>query len=258
LKKYLPITLLALLVGCKIQVDPPATATTTPTPAAATGSVAMSTPAKGEKKTTGSAVPAAETSTTGGNKSTTPASPTTGIAETTAGATTSTGDTAPATATTVSDESKPGFNKDRIHQLSDIATVDLTINGQKLKAWVADVDPLRGEGLMFVRDKDMGPDQGMIFAFPNAGEQGFWMKHTLIPLDIAYIGADKKVVSTATMTALNEKSTPSHGAAQYVLEMKVGTLSRLGIQKGSEIGIPSSVKAMDPPQQPNQQQMMGG
>jgi hypothetical protein len=250
LRKYLPIALLAFAVGCKINVAPP-TASNTPAPATATTpTVTMSEGAKPGSKSTGSAAPAVETSTTGGNKSTSPSS--------SPSADTSASSTAPATPTTVSDESKPGFNKDRIHQLSDIPTVNLTINGHSLKAWVADVAPLQAEGLMFVRDKDMTPDEGMIFAFAAPSEQSFWMKHTIIPLDIAYIGADKKVVSTDTMTALNEKSVPSHGASQYVLEMKVGTLQRLGIQKGTEIGIPASVKDMDPPRQNPQGGMMGG
>jgi uncharacterized membrane protein (UPF0127 family) len=218
---------------------------------ATTGKVTMSTSTKPGDKSTGSAAPAAETTTTGGKDSTSPNGATTGEA-----ATATTGGTEPAKATTVSDENKPGFNKDRIHQLVDIPTVNLTVNGQTLKTWVADEDPLRAEGLMYVRDKDMRPDQAMLFVFPAPKEQGFWMKHTLIPLDIAYIGADKKVVSTATMKVLDLTNLPSHGPAQYALEMKVGTLQRLGITKGTEIGIPASVKAQDPPQQQNP--MMGG
>ena len=73
------------------------------------------------------------------------------------------------------------------------------------------------------------------------------MKHTYIPLDIAYIAPDKTVVSTATMKPFDETNTPSKGSSQYVLEMKEGTLQRLGIQKGTKIDIPASVKAQDPP-----------
>lgn len=96
---------------------------------------------------------------------------------------------------------------------------------------------------MFVRDKDMQPDQAMIFVFPDARQQSFWMHNTYIPLDIAYIGQDKNVVSTATMQPLQDKNYPSDGKAMYVLEMKEGTLRRLGIGKGTHVEIPDTLKA---------------
>jgi uncharacterized membrane protein (UPF0127 family) len=147
----------------------------------------------------------------------------------------------------------PGYNPSRIYQLSTFKTADLGIDGHTLKTWIADTESKQQEGLMFVKDKDITDDQSMIFVYSNAGPQKFWMNHTYIPLDIAYIGPDKKVVSTATMKPFDLNNTPSGGSAQYALEMKVGSLSRLGIRKGTAIDIPPSVKSDVPAPQTSPQ-----
>ena len=140
---------------------------------------------------------------------------------------------------------KKGFNPNRIHQLYDLRTTTLTINGQKLTAYLMDNDSLRSEGFMFVKDQDVQPNQAMLFVFPDSSERGFWMHNTIMPLDIAYIGSDKVVVSATTMKPLDESNVPSHGKAMYALEMKKGTIQRLGIRKGAKVDIPADVKAIE-------------
>jgi len=149
-------------------------------------------------------------------------------------------------ATTVQNETpKKGFNRDRIHQLYDLRTTTLTVNGQKLTAYLMDNDSLRTEGFMFVKDEDVLPNQAMLFVFPDEAERGFWMHNTLMPLDIAYIAKDKTVVSATTMQPMNDKNVPSNGKAMYALEMKKGTIQRLGIHKGTKVEIPADVKALE-------------
>ncbi len=277
--KRLSLLLVAVLaIGCKINIDQPPTSKPSDAAGATgtTGSTAGSTDTTGSGATAGSTTGA---STTGSKSSTgsssTGSKSTTGTPSKTDGKTTATGGSATSstgstdstpgaepiqTPTTEELKKKPGYNPSRLYQLSTLKTVNLTVNGHTLKTWVADTDPTREEGLMFVRDKDITPDQAMIFVFPFPKEQGFWMKNTYIPLDIAYIGSDKKVVSTATMQPFDEKNVPSHGLAKYALEMKVGTVQRLGIQKGSEINIPDSVQSQDQSQGPGGPPggMMGG
>lgn len=238
-----------LALGCKVNIDEPTTGKAPVVPATTTGTSTTAGGSTSAAGTTGSATgttassSGAATSTTSGTTTGSSSKPT----EPAKGSTSTSSSTSGASQSTTPDEQKPGFNHDRIYQLFDLQTATLTINGQKLKAWIADTDSKRNEGLMFVKDKDISPDQGMLFVFPYASTQGFWMKHTYIPLDIAYIGADKAVVSTATMKAFDETNTPSKGPAQYALEMKTGTLARLGIKKGTKIDIPASVQAQDTP-----------
>ncbi len=116
----------------------------------------------------------------------------------------------------------------------------------KLKSWVMDTDAKRSEGLMFVLDGDIKTDESMIFAFKEAEEQRFWMMNTYIHLDIAYIGADFKIVKTYTMLAHDTTTNyTSVKPAKYVLEMKQGTIKRLGMKLGQTVSIPDKVKAKE-------------
>lgn len=89
-------------------------------------------------------------------------------------------------------------------------------------------------GLMF-RDK-MAPDAGMLFVFENAEPQSFWMKNTLIPLDMIFIRTD------GTIANIVEKAEPqtlttrdSDGPAKAVLELNGGITRFLGIKAGDRV-----------------------
>lgn len=86
-------------------------------------------------------------------------------------------------------------------------------------------------GLMY-RSK-MDEKQCMLFLFEESEPRAFWMKNTYIPLDIIFIGSDKRIVSIQKNAApLNEKSLPSDAPAQYVLEVKGGFCDRHNVQAG--------------------------
>ncbi len=87
------------------------------------------------------------------------------------------------------------------------------------------------QGLMFRQNMDEG--KGMLFIFPNMQPRGFWMKNTLIPLDIIYVDANKKIVSIQkNTTPLSEKNLPSDSDAQYVIEVNAGFADRYGLKAG--------------------------
>ena len=72
-------------------------------------------------------------------------------------------------------------------------TVSITLpDGFVLHARVADTPAKQEKGLMFV--KHLTENEGMLFTFDEETEQLFWMKNTLIDLDIVFIGADKRVI----------------------------------------------------------------
>lgn len=99
---------------------------------------------------------------------------------------------------------------------------------------VADSDRERAYGLMC--RKAMAPDRGMLFVFPQAEPQAFWMRNTLIPLDIIYIGADGRVVSiTRNARPLSDTPLPSAGPAKYVLELAGGRAAEIGLLPGDRV-----------------------
>jgi len=82
-------------------------------------------------------------------------------------------------------------------------------------------------------------DRGMLFVFKQEQPLSFWMKNTLIPLDIIYISQDKKVVSIRANALPCKKDPcplyPSKEKAMYVLEVKADLAEKFGIEKGATV-----------------------
>ncbi|MBV0911572.1 DUF192 domain-containing protein [Anianabacter salinae] len=103
---------------------------------------------------------------------------------------------------------------------------------------VADDNAERGQGLMFV--EEMARSRGMLFVFDQPQPVSFWMRNTLIPLDMIFVGADGVVRSVhENATPLDESSIFGGNDIQYVLEINGGLAQRLGIGPGSELRHPS-------------------
>jgi uncharacterized membrane protein (UPF0127 family) len=100
---------------------------------------------------------------------------------------------------------------------------------------IADSPAERERGLMF--RESLAPDRGMLFDFQRTQpELAFWMKNTLIPLDIIYIRADGTVLSIArNATPLSEVPIPSGGPALGVLEIAGGRAAEIGLRPGDRI-----------------------
>jgi uncharacterized protein len=92
----------------------------------------------------------------------------------------------------------------------------------------------RSQGLMF--RSSMDEDKGMIFLFERMEMQSFWMKNTLIPLDILFID-DKGVINTIHRNTVpySERSLPSKQKSQFVIEVNGGYCYRHGIKEGDLI-----------------------
>jgi uncharacterized membrane protein (UPF0127 family) len=99
------------------------------------------------------------------------------------------------------------------------------LDGDELVVGVADAAELRRRGLMFVAD--LGDLDGMIFIFGQDTAGGFWMKDTLIPLDIAFFDAAGKFVDGFAMEPCVTDDCPSYqpaGAYRYALEVPAGSM----------------------------------
>lgn len=147
---------------------------------------------------------------------------------------------------TGSTNQNPPTNPYRTHQLKDLEVVEVTMGEHKFKMWVMDTDSKRMEGMMFLENKDFKDDEGMLFVFPGLATRNFWMKNTLVPLDIAYLNREKKVLNTYTMAALDTTTPyPSKGGSQFVIEVRAGLFEKLKIGKGTMCTFPATVKAKD-------------
>ncbi|MBN8555993.1 MAG: DUF192 domain-containing protein [Deltaproteobacteria bacterium] len=90
------------------------------------------------------------------------------------------------------------------------------------------------KGLMF--REHLGPREGMFFWGTSERPQSFWMKNTLISLDIIYISKDLKIVSVQkNAVPLSEESLPSFKPATHILEVPGGTADHLGFKAGDKI-----------------------
>lgn len=121
--------------------------------------------------------------------------------------------------------------------LESIPTLPLKVKDVEITAWIADTDYVRTEGLMFVTKEQMPDDHGMLFVFPDVQYLSFWMKNTIIPLDIAFMRSDGTIVTIHTMTPLDENTYRSSEPAQYALEMHAGWFDRHGIKVGDKVDL---------------------
>jgi len=125
-----------------------------------------------------------------------------------------------------------------VHPISGLAVIPLTIATAKgphtFQVEVAATGLQQEHGLMF-RTK-MGADEGMIFPSDPPKRTAFWMKNTVIGLDIIYIGTDHKVLNiAANAVPYDERPLPSAGEVSGVLELNAGRAAQLGIGQGDKV-----------------------
>jgi uncharacterized membrane protein (UPF0127 family) len=119
--------------------------------------------------------------------------------------------------------------------LASIAIDTVELDGQELLVAIADTPDLRRQGLMNV--PDLLDLDGMLFIFGDDSSGGFWMKDTLIPLDIAFFDASGAFVDGFAMEPCTTDDCPTYrpgGPYRYALEMAAGDMPadprELGVQ----------------------------
>jgi uncharacterized membrane protein (UPF0127 family) len=116
---------------------------------------------------------------------------------------------------------------------SVLQVVQLKAGGKNLWVEVANKLSTRETGLMFRRE--MGKDDGMLFVFKEPQQLYFWMKNTYIPLSIAYLDEQGRILNTLEMPPLTENNFPSKGPAKYAIEMNAGWFPSNGIKEGDVV-----------------------
>jgi hypothetical protein len=101
---------------------------------------------------------------------------------------------------------------------------------------LAKTDQARQRGLMF--RKELGEKEGMLFLYDTPGVYYFWMKNTLIPLDIIFLDENKRVIYVSKNTPpCKTANCPSYGTDQKslnILELKGGKADKYGIKVGDQ------------------------
>lgn len=112
-------------------------------------------------------------------------------------------------------------------------------DGRTIKIDLVDTPMSREVGLMCVTK--MPRTYGMMFVFPEEMDLGFWMKNTLVPLDILWVGPDKKItvihekLRASTIDTPDEKIVRASGRGQFVLELASGEASRRKLKAGDQL-----------------------
>lgn len=103
---------------------------------------------------------------------------------------------------------------------------------------VADDPAEQAKGLMFV--DQMSTLEGMLFIYDQTSPKSFWMKNTLIPLDMLFVGQDGRILNIhPNAQPLDETPVSSVYPVSHVLEINGGLSDRLGIQVGDALQHPS-------------------
>ena len=127
-------------------------------------------------------------------------------------------------------DNPPEFRKDG--ELQFINASDSIIFSIDME--LATTEEEHARGLMY--RKQMDENKGMLFLFQDEDWRSFWMRNTLIPLDIIYVNAKRQVVSICkNANTMDDTSLPSEAPAMYVIEINAGLCDKYGIEKGTTV-----------------------
>jgi uncharacterized membrane protein (UPF0127 family) len=118
-------------------------------------------------------------------------------------------------------------------------TAEVELAGHRFTVELAEDDASRSRGLMF--RESMPADHGMLFVWPEDAPRAFWMKNTLIPLDILYFDGQRRLVDMhLDVQPCRTERCPSYASARparYVLELNAGKARELELKLGDRLTI---------------------
>ncbi len=135
------------------------------------------------------------------------------------------------TTTNTIERAEPQFRKDGV---LSILPQSPDVEKKQLDIEIVKTPEAIQQGMMY--RKSMDKNKGMLFLMEKEEPQVFWMKNTHIPLDIIYIGTNKKIVSIQpNAIPYSEAQLPSRIPAKYVLEVNADYCRENGIQVGDSV-----------------------
>lgn len=109
----------------------------------------------------------------------------------------------------------------------------LTVGFHQIEVQVASTPAQQSTGLMY--RAEMPQHEGMLFVFPEAKQQCFWMKNTLIPLTAAFVADDGTVINLEDMQPQTTQSHCSAKPVRFVLEVNQGWFRKKGLKAGMRL-----------------------
>ena len=125
-----------------------------------------------------------------------------------------------------------------VHPVSGLPVAPLTVTSagkvHRFRVELARTGDEQSRGLMF--RTALGPDEGMIFPMDPPRDASFWMRNTVIPLDLIFIGPDRRILNiAANAVPYDERPLASTGPVSAVLELAGGKAATLGIVPGDKV-----------------------
>ncbi len=118
--------------------------------------------------------------------------------------------------------------------------VQLTVGSAVFLVEVAHTDDQRERGLMHRRS--LGSREGMLFVFDADQRLAFWMKDTLVPLSIAFLSSEGRILQIEDMEPLSQKAIRSRLSARYALELPRGAFTDVGAAEGDTVALPDGLR----------------
>ncbi len=117
----------------------------------------------------------------------------------------------------------------------------LTVKGETLYVEILIHESERARGLMY--RNELPERAGALFVFPYPQRLAFWMKNTVIPLDIAFLDARGVITEIVPLTPLDETPVISSRAVPFALEVNRGFFQRVGATVGDTVHLPEWLTA---------------
>jgi uncharacterized membrane protein (UPF0127 family) len=118
--------------------------------------------------------------------------------------------------------------------VADMPRMELTAGFHRIEAEVAADQNKRMQGLM--QRRTMGPNQGMLFVFPQVARHCMWMRNTFLPLSVAFLDEEGRILNIEDMQPQTENNHCATGPARFALEMNIGWFAGKGLKAGARIG----------------------
>ncbi|MDR2788258.1 MAG: DUF192 domain-containing protein [Candidatus Accumulibacter sp.] len=117
---------------------------------------------------------------------------------------------------------------------AQVPSIELTVGFHRIEAEVAADQSTRMQGLM--NRKRMEPHRGMLFVFPWAARHCMWMRNTFLPLSVAFLDDQGRILNIEDMEPQTENNHCASAPVRFALEMNRGYFAEKGIKPGQRVG----------------------